>query len=85
MNIQTEVTRYIGWPGQAVAYKVGELKFRELRARATEALGEDFDLRAFHDVALAEGAVPLDVLEARIDEWILAQQSTRSTPHALPN
>ena len=85
LNIQTEVTRYIGWPGQAVAYKVGELKFRELRGRATEALGEDFDLRAFHDVALAQGAVPLDVLEARIDEWIHAQQSTRSTPHALPN
>ena len=71
LNIQTEVTRYIGWPGQATAYKVGELKILELRARAKEAMGEAFDIRAFHDVLLGAGAMPLDALEARIDRWIL--------------
>ena len=85
LNIQTEVTRYIGWPGQAVAYKVGELKFRELRAKAELELGEDFDLRAFHDAALAEGAVPLDVLDVRIDDWIDTQQISPSAPNVLPN
>lgn len=85
LNIQTEVTRYIGWPGQAVAYKVGELKFRELRTRAEQALGDAFDLRAFHDAVLADGAVPLDVLEARIDHWISTQKPAIDTSHALPN
>ncbi|MDX1293488.1 MAG: DUF885 domain-containing protein, partial [Hyphomonas sp.] len=85
LNIQTEVTRYIGWPGQAVAYKVGELKFRELRARAEQALGDAFDLRAFHDAVLADGAVPLDVLETRIDHWISTQKPAIDTSHALPN
>ncbi|RIJ17921.1 DUF885 domain-containing protein [Henriciella mobilis] len=70
LNIQTEVTRYIGWPGQATAYKVGELKILELRARAKDALGEDFDIRAFHDVLLGAGSMPLDALEDRIDTWI---------------
>ncbi len=70
LNIQTEVTRYIGWPGQATAYKVGELKILELRARAKEVMGEEFDIRVFHDVVLGAGAMPLDALEARIDQWI---------------
>ncbi|MFN3212702.1 MAG: DUF885 domain-containing protein [Henriciella sp.] len=70
LNIQTEVTRYIGWPGQATAYKVGELKILELRAKAKDALGEDFDIRAYHDVVLGAGAMPLDALEQRIDAWI---------------
>ncbi|MEO0451156.1 MAG: DUF885 domain-containing protein [Pseudomonadota bacterium] len=78
LNIQTEVTRYIGWPGQATAYKVGELKILELRARAREAMGEDFDIRVFHDVVLGAGAMPLDALEARIDRWITDWQSERS-------
>ncbi|MDX2117696.1 MAG: DUF885 domain-containing protein [Planctomycetota bacterium] len=69
-NVIAEVDRYIGWPGQACAYKIGELKIRELRARAEQRLGAAFDLRAFHDEVLGAGALPLDVLEARIDRWI---------------
>lgn len=70
LNIETEVTRYIGWPGQAVAYKIGELKILELRAEAQEALGADFDIRAFHDYLLGEGSMPLSTLSARMHQWI---------------
>ena len=69
-EIRTETDRYISWPGQALAYKLGELKIRELRARAEEALGTDFDVRAFHDAVLANGSIPLTILEERIDAWI---------------
>ena len=73
-NIDAEVNRYITWPGQALGYKVGELKFRALRAKAEGALGTKFDLRGFHDTVLAQGAVPLDVLEAAVDRWIAGQK-----------
>jgi uncharacterized protein (DUF885 family) len=69
-NIVAEVDRYISWPGQALAYKMGELKIRELRARATKQLGADFDIREFHDAVLRRGAVPLPILEANIETFI---------------
>jgi uncharacterized protein (DUF885 family) len=74
-NIEAEVNRYISWPGQALAYKLGELKIRELRALATKELGAKFDLAAFHDAVLGQGAVPLDVLDAQIKDWISAQKA----------
>lgn len=77
-NIDAEVNRYISWPGQALGYKVGELRIRALRARAEEALGPRFDLRAFHDVLLGQGAVPLDVLETQINDWIANQRAAAS-------
>lgn len=73
-NIDAEVNRYISNPGQALAYKIGELKIRELRARAEKELGDKFDKRRFHDAVLGQGAVPLDALEAQINAWIAAEK-----------
>ena len=73
-NIATEVDRYIAWPGQALAYKLGQMKILELRERARQELGPRFDLRAFHDASLDDGPMPLDVLEANMDRWIAAQK-----------
>ena len=69
-NVRAEVDRYISWPGQALSYKMGEIKIRQLRAKAEQQLGNKFDLRAFHDALLANGALPLEILEAEMDRFI---------------
>ncbi|MGM0482173.1 MAG: DUF885 domain-containing protein [Pseudomonadota bacterium] len=74
-NVTTEIDRYITWPAQALSYKLGELKIKQLRARAEQQLGDDFDIREFHDAILANGSVPLDILEAQLNDWIAEQQS----------
>jgi uncharacterized protein (DUF885 family) len=76
-EIETEVDRYISWPGQALAYKTGEMKIRELRRRAEAELGERFDIRAFHDAVLENGGVTLPVLEHHIDAWIATTRAVR--------
>ncbi len=73
-NIKTEVQRYISWPGQALAYKIGELKILELRANAEAALGNDFDIRKFHDAVLSNGGIPLDILEDQIERFIFDEK-----------
>ena len=80
-DVQAETDRYISWPGQALAYKTGELKILQLRARAKKELGNQFDIRAFHDEILGGGALPLDVLEARTDAWIAAVKAGTVPAH----
>jgi len=74
-NIEAEINRYISNPGQALAYKIGQMKIEELRVRAEKALGPKFDLRRFHDAVLGQGSVPMDALEAQIDAWIAAEKA----------
>ena len=78
-NVRAEVDRYISWPGQALSYKMGEIKIRQLRAKAEQKLGNQFDLRAFHDALLANGALPLEILEAEMDRFIAIQSRKTST------
>jgi uncharacterized protein (DUF885 family) len=77
-NITAEVDRYISWPGQATAYKMGELKIRALRQEAEQQLGDRFDVRAFHDAVLAAGAVPLDILSQNVQEFIASSRKGQS-------
>jgi uncharacterized protein (DUF885 family) len=77
LNITNEIDRYIGWPGQALAYKTGEMKIRELRTRAEDTLGQRFDVREFHDAVLANGAVPLEILDKLLTKWI--EQHSKDT------
>ena len=74
-NVQSEVDRYISWPGQALAYKIGQLEFLKLREEARQKLGNKFDIRNFHDEALDSGPLPLDVLQTRVEAWIAQQQA----------
>ena len=73
-DITVEVDRYIVWPAQALAYKIGQMKIRELRTEAEKELGNKFNVRTFHDAVLEQGSVPLDLLQAHVEEWMKEQR-----------
>ena len=79
-NAEREVERYMAWPGQALGYKIGQLKILAFRRKAEVALGASFDVRAFHDELLKDGAMPLSILEAKMDRWLAARKAARATP-----
>ena len=81
VDVQSETNRYISWPGQALSYKMGQLKILELRAHAQHELGSKFDIREFHDQVIDSGALPLDVLGQQIDDWIAQKQGTTAGQH----
>ena len=81
-NVQSEVDRYIAWPGQALAYKLGQLKILELRQYAKDQLGDKFEIRAFHDEVLGDGALPLGVLDKRVRDWVDRQKAASSRSSA---
>ncbi|MGE5048454.1 MAG: DUF885 family protein, partial [Deltaproteobacteria bacterium] len=83
VEVQSETDRYMAWPAQALGYKVGQLRILDLRERAKKALGPKFDIRAFHDEVLSGGAMPLDVLDKRIDAWIAQQRQPGGAGAAL--
>ncbi|MBA3048894.1 DUF885 family protein, partial [Brevundimonas sp.] len=75
LNIETELQRYIGWPGQATAYKIGEIRLRAIRSRAEAELGDRFDIRRFHDALLVDGPLPMALLDERMDRWIAEEKA----------
>ena len=78
LEIAAEIDRYIVWPGQALAYKIGQLKITELRNKAKQMLGDKFDIRQFHDEILKDGAMPLDILETKMNAWMTEQERAES-------
>jgi uncharacterized protein (DUF885 family) len=84
LNIEREIDRYIAWPGQATAYKIGELEIRRIRAECEQRLGEQFDLRAFHDHLLGAGPLPLGILGTRMEEWCAARAAASSAAPTMP-
>ena len=74
VDIVSEVERYIAWPGQALAYKIGQIRISELRTLAQQTLRANFDIRAFHDELLSEGALPLDLLAQKMERWMKAEE-----------